>query len=197
MNETYKKILEASYELLAQHGYDKTSLNMVAKSVNISKPSLYYYFSSKEELFSVLFNQIIEQMKFSKLHDLTHFTKENFRDGLLEIGHKEIDSIVSDNYFSSVLKEMIIYSTRNTHVSKMFIDVIASYVDGFRQLLKHGVDIKELPENMDIELQAQILTMAIDSITTFISYGMDFDFKKIWFEVIRQMLKEEGGRSEY
>ncbi len=185
MNETYEKILQASYKLLAQYGYDNTSLNMIAKSVNISKPSLYYYFSSKEELFNEVFNQVIDQMKFETLHDLTKFTKENFEDKLLEIGLKEIDSIMSDNYFSSSLKEMVIYSTRNPNVNNMFMEVISSYIEGFHKLLKHGIDIGALPENMDIDLQAQILAMTIDSITNFISYGVDFDFKKIWMEIVK------------
>ena len=39
------------YALVAEKGYDKASMNQVCAAVGVSKPALYYYFASKEELF--------------------------------------------------------------------------------------------------------------------------------------------------
>jgi len=57
-NPTYKKILQTAQDLIAQEPYNEVSLNMIAGKAGIAKPSLYYYFTSKEELFRRLFDEM-------------------------------------------------------------------------------------------------------------------------------------------
>lgn len=45
-----QRILEAALELLAEHGYEGTSLQQVADRVGLHKSSLFHHFRSKEEL---------------------------------------------------------------------------------------------------------------------------------------------------
>lgn len=52
---TFDKICETATYIFATHGYDATSLSMIAESVGIRKASLYSHFESKNELFSKLF----------------------------------------------------------------------------------------------------------------------------------------------
>jgi AcrR family transcriptional regulator len=49
-NEKREAILTAAAAILAEKGYDAVSLNDVADHFGITKPTLYYYFSSKDEL---------------------------------------------------------------------------------------------------------------------------------------------------
>lgn len=44
------EILEAATEMFAAHGFDGTSLQSIADAVDITKPSLLYHYSSKDEL---------------------------------------------------------------------------------------------------------------------------------------------------
>jgi AcrR family transcriptional regulator len=50
-NTIKDKIVAKSREHFARFGLSKTSLNDIAKSINMGKSSLYYYFQSKEQLF--------------------------------------------------------------------------------------------------------------------------------------------------
>ncbi len=50
MNETKAKIFQAMYQLMAEQGYEKTSTNQICDLVGVKKPTLYYYFKSKEDL---------------------------------------------------------------------------------------------------------------------------------------------------
>lgn len=45
-----EKILATAAELFGEHGYDAVSLDDVAARLDVTKGSLYYYFSSKDEL---------------------------------------------------------------------------------------------------------------------------------------------------
>lgn len=54
--DTKAKILEAMLELSSINGIHKTSLNMVANKVGIKKASLYYYFTSKDEMIKEMYD---------------------------------------------------------------------------------------------------------------------------------------------
>lgn len=48
--ETPSAIIVGSYRLFADYGINKTTYTMIAKKVGIAKPSIYYYFKSKDAL---------------------------------------------------------------------------------------------------------------------------------------------------
>ena len=52
-NDLSKKkiIIDAAYEVFKKYGYEKTSVNDIAKEANMGKGSIYYYFESKEDIF--------------------------------------------------------------------------------------------------------------------------------------------------
>ncbi|MEG0924997.1 MAG: TetR/AcrR family transcriptional regulator, partial [Anaerovoracaceae bacterium] len=58
---TKDKIIEAMYHLVAEKGYDKTSIGQIADSIGIKKASVYYYFKSKEDIFFQMVKIIYEK----------------------------------------------------------------------------------------------------------------------------------------
>ena len=55
-------ILEAAKALFSELKYEEISLNAIAREARISKPNVYRYFSSREEIFLAIFEE--EQRKF-------------------------------------------------------------------------------------------------------------------------------------
>ena len=55
MNKTKRKIFETSMKLFAEKGYDATSIEEITATVGVAKGTLYYHFSSKEEMINVYF----------------------------------------------------------------------------------------------------------------------------------------------
>jgi AcrR family transcriptional regulator len=51
---TRELIIEKAVILFLQRGYDQVSLEIIAKEVGIKKPSLYYHFKNKEEIFTAV-----------------------------------------------------------------------------------------------------------------------------------------------
>jgi AcrR family transcriptional regulator len=57
-----RRILDAALELLAEHGYEGTSLQQVADRVKLHKSSLFHHFRSKEELAHEVFRGVAERL---------------------------------------------------------------------------------------------------------------------------------------
>lgn len=52
------ELLDASTRLFAEKGYESTTLQDIAKALGMSRPALYHYVSSKEELLGMLVEQV-------------------------------------------------------------------------------------------------------------------------------------------
>lgn len=59
---TRTKIIEAALELIAENGYEGTSLAQIAKIVGIKKASIYSHFSSKEEIFFTVLDEELNKL---------------------------------------------------------------------------------------------------------------------------------------
>lgn len=55
------KIMDAALELIAEHGYEATSIAMIARNAGVSKGLLYNYFDSKEDLVKSLVMKASEE----------------------------------------------------------------------------------------------------------------------------------------
>src|SRR6187402_2890942 len=55
--ETRQEILRAALKRFAHGGYAATSVQQIVDDARVSKPTLYYYFSDKAELFQALVNE--------------------------------------------------------------------------------------------------------------------------------------------
>lgn len=58
--ETRKKIVEAASHLFLQKGYVRTSMEEIAAKVGITKPAIYNYFDSKQEILNAILVQVRE-----------------------------------------------------------------------------------------------------------------------------------------
>lgn len=56
-----KEISEAAARVFDQRGFAETTISAVAEELNIERASLYYYISSKEELFDELIREVSEE----------------------------------------------------------------------------------------------------------------------------------------
>jgi TetR/AcrR family transcriptional regulator, cholesterol catabolism regulator len=62
-NPTAKRIIDVALTRFAQNGYLDTSLQDIAADVRILKGSLYHYIREKQDLLSVAFSLVFEQMR--------------------------------------------------------------------------------------------------------------------------------------
>ncbi|MEU1985173.1 helix-turn-helix domain-containing protein [Nocardia sp. NPDC019395] len=61
--DTKQAILDAAVQLFVSKGFEQTSLREIADAVGITKPSLYYHYSSKLDLLVAVINPLLDDLR--------------------------------------------------------------------------------------------------------------------------------------
>jgi len=73
-SEKKNRIIQASIDEFADHGFHQASINRLVNRLGIAKGSIFQYFGSKEKLFTFVFDHAIELAK-TKLRNVRETTK--------------------------------------------------------------------------------------------------------------------------
>ena len=133
MNRTKRKIFETSMDLFAQKGYDATSIEEITAVVGVAKGTLYYHFSSKEEIFNFLVDQGMGLLKNSVA--IKTAKMESSIDKLREVILIQIKILVKyENFITIIASQMWGNETRNIKCRNS----VFSYVDKIEEIVKEG-----------------------------------------------------------
>jgi AcrR family transcriptional regulator len=112
--ELRSKIIEAAAENFSRSGFDRTKMEDIARTMNLSKGTIYLYFKSKEDLFYALCEYKLEELKrqlsmlFKKKEDLISDA------GVFYDNYRRAESGSERVFF-----EMIAESTRNPKIKSI------------------------------------------------------------------------------
>ena len=82
--EKRREIVNVAAELFEKHGFDRTSMSMIAERLGGSKATLYGYFKSKEELLDAVLVYDVTEQADQIMNDF--LSQPNLRDGLVKLG---------------------------------------------------------------------------------------------------------------
>ncbi|MDC2864266.1 MULTISPECIES: TetR/AcrR family transcriptional regulator [unclassified Bacillus (in: firmicutes)] len=187
MSIKYEQILEVAYKLFAENGFERTSLSMIAKEVGVTKPAIYYYFSSKEELMKELFKVIIKEINFSKFFSISNYSKENFETQLIHDGIHMIQVQEKDVYYSKILNEYVMLSMREEKYGNWLQEILQDYLKGFIEILHFGAEIGVL-KNEKIEAKAQLLTLVVEGLDKYVGSSFNLHAEEIWRLTVKSIL---------
>ena len=139
MNKTKRKIFETSMDLFAKKGYEATSIEEITSVVGVAKGTLYYHFSSKEEIFYFLIEEGMKLLKNSI--DIKTSKLENSLDKLKAIVLIQIKIIVKyENFISMLLSQIWGQEPRNKKCRKYVFE----YINMIEDIIKEGMKKEEL-----------------------------------------------------
>jgi len=154
--EKRQQILDAASECLARYGYDKTTMDDIARRIGLNKTSLYYYYRSKESIFIDVIVQEAQtfidalqakasQSRGCKNQILTYLT-ERFRyyQHVVNLHHLSMDTLRSIQPSFKAL-----YQT-----------VLDREINFIAQLLKDGMRRSEIKQGPAQKLGRMILAVA-------------------------------------
>lgn len=137
MNRTKRKIFETSMNLFATKGYDATSIEEITSVVGVAKGTLYYHFSSKEEIFNFLVEEGMKllqnsiMIKVENCHTLVDKLK-----AILLIQIKVM--IKYQDFMTIVLSEVLGKDSRNLTCRKFVFDYIDMIENIINESIKRG-----------------------------------------------------------
>ncbi len=145
MNKTKRKIFETSMKLFAQKGYDATSIEEITATVGVAKGTLYYHFSSKEEIFNFLVEEGMKLLKNSIDIKLAKTTK--CIDKLRAIVLIQIKILTKyEDFMTIVLSQIWGKEPRNIMCKNKVIEYIKTVKDIVEEGMKKGEIIEGDPD---------------------------------------------------
>ncbi|ACX63476.1 TetR/AcrR family transcriptional regulator [Paenibacillus sp. Y412MC10] len=187
---TSQQIVEAAIGLFATHGIEKTSLAMIAGEVGITKPSIYYHFASKDELVERVFEYMFSDYHFDHYFSLTGLNEFNFAEQLYQGGLRMFPE--EEEAFVPVMRllnEFMLTANRNANYGQRVAAMQQSFLDGFREFMKLGVDFG-LVDRQHADSKAYVLALVIDNITSYILMEIPLDYQAVWKEAVNSVLRK-------
>ncbi|WP_433938668.1 TetR/AcrR family transcriptional regulator [Paenibacillus lautus] len=187
---TSQQIVEAAIGLFAAHGIEKTSLAMIAGEVGITKPSIYYHFASKDELVERVFEYMFSDYQFDHYFSLTGLNEFNFAEQLYQGGLRMFPE--EEEAFVPVMRllsEFMLTANRNANYGQRVAAMQQSFLDGFREFMKLGVDFGVV-DRQHADSKAYVLALVIDNITSYIMMEIPLDYQAVWKEAVNSVLRK-------
>lgn len=159
MNRTKRKIFETSMRLFAEKGYDATSIEDITAEVGVAKGTLYYHFSSKEEIFNFLIEEGMNLLKNSI--NIKIDSQKNYIDKLRAIVLIQVKIIVKYESFMTIVLSEFWGNSDRSKTCRKYLD---EYLQIVRNIVKKGIEKKEIkPYNPDI-IVSEIFGLACASL---------------------------------
>lgn len=137
--EKISKILTTALSLLAEKGYEKTTINDIADTAGISRGLLHYYFKDKEDLAAKALTFGFGPMwdsSVGKIQDAR--SPEQLVDTMIEVLKKNIQESPD---FSALLFEMWVSARRSRKIREVFNDGLNETIDRLQKLLEFASSI--------------------------------------------------------
>lgn len=184
MNKTKRKIFEASMKLFAEKGYDATSIEEITSTVGVAKGTLYYHFSSKEEIFNFLVEEGIKLLNNSV--DIKIDKLPNYIDKLKAIVLIQIKIVVKyENLITILLSQFWGNEARN----QMCKEQIFTYIEKIEQIVKAGIEKGEIKEGNPQSIASEIYGLICSSLVYKARSKEELDVTKLYKEFESTVIK--------
>lgn len=132
------EIIEAALELFAANGFNATRLEDVAREAGISKGTLYLYFSSKEDLFRAVVQEVIvPQVEKAEKHALAY---KGSQTELIKELMMNWWNVVGKSKLASIPKLMVSEATNFPELAEFYINnVVARARNVICKAIKAGI----------------------------------------------------------
>ncbi|MDD3252763.1 MAG: TetR/AcrR family transcriptional regulator [Lachnospiraceae bacterium] len=187
-NATKKRIIDTMCTLVAQRGYDKTSIGQIADVIGMKKASIYYYFKSKEEIFLNLVSELYEDEYLQNPPLLQpDIDAHTFQKELLHFGDELIDSYYENPDIRKVYAEIDLQTTRIPALKEIAYAANERLNQFLLRCMAQGITLGIFPRDFNPTVNAELLYMLLVGIDAAILYDLPIDTKAVWHEAILKL----------
>lgn len=128
--EIREQIIESARQIFSKYGFRKTTMDEVARSVNKGKSSIYYYFTSKEEIYKAVIEKEAIILR-DEIHNALSDVNDPVEKVKVYVTVRMKTFIAMVNFYEAVKNEFL------THLD--FINKIREKYDKEEMLLVEGI----------------------------------------------------------
>lgn len=189
-DEVRKKIVSEAFTVFLAKGFEKTTMDDIAARLGVTKPAIYRYYNSKEELFLA---SVAETMmgEFKNV-----FTTSFATDDLLTgAGHFFDEHLRIDRKYSAISKEMNSIISRNAAlqegVNGFHSEGLAFMCQFFEEQKRKGTIRTPIADN-DLVL---ICSALVHGLANNVSFGLEpVEAKRLWLLGFAQLVGVRTGK---
>lgn len=183
-----EKIITAMYQLVAKQGYEKTSLSQLAQAVSIQKPSIYYHFKSKEDIFIETVKKYYCHLYSVDMIDLEHFTNaEEFEHYLSDFGTLVLQGFHEDYEMQQFYCEVNLQSLRIPSLKEYFEDYDNESQKYLTELFQNAQDSGILSKETPISVHVDSTIALFIGLSEMILYHMKGDYGEVWKHYVKTL----------
>ena len=185
MNKTKRKIFETSMKLFAEKGYDATSIEEITANVGVAKGTLYYHFSSKEEIFGFLIEEGVKLLKNSI--EIKTDKLENALDKIRAIVLIEIKVLVKYEDFMTIVLREIWGSGERSNLCKKHV---FEYIQMIEEIVEEGINKKEIIDGDKNVIASGIFGFTCSSLIYKMRTDKEINVLELYSEIEKTFIKK-------
>ena len=177
MNKTKRKIFETSMKLFAEKGYDATSIEEITATVGVAKGTLYYHFSSKEEIFNFLVEEGIKLLQNSI--DIKTAKRENYIDKIKAIVLIQIKIVAK---YEDIITILLSQFWGNEERNKKCQNHVYEYISKIEKIVQDGINKKEIKNGDARAIASEIYGLICSTLIYKKRERINMDIMKLYHE---------------
>lgn len=177
MNKTKRKIFETSMKLFAQKGYDATSVEDITEAVGVAKGTLYYHFSSKEEIFNFLIEEGTKLLQNSI--DIKTSKYSNYIEKIKAIVLIEVKIVEKYEDFITILLSQFWGNEERNKKCKQYI---FEYINKIEKIVNDGMKLGQIKKGNPQIVASEIYGLICSSLVYKIREKEKFNIMMIYKE---------------
>lgn len=175
MNKTKRKIFEMSMKLFAEKGYDATSIEDITGAVGVAKGTLYYHFSSKEEIFDFLVEEGIKLLQNSI--DIKTAKYSNYLDKIKAIILIQIKIV---NKYEDIINIILSQLWGKEKRNKKCQELVYDYINKIEDFVKEGIRAGQIKEGDSKVIASEIYGLICSTLVYKMKEQDNFNIMKLY-----------------
>jgi AcrR family transcriptional regulator len=192
MNKTKRKIFETSMKLFSEKGYDATSIEEITATVGVAKGTLYYHFSSKEEIFNFLVEEGMKLLKNSI--EIKTSRCETTMDKLRAVSLVQLKVLSKyENLLTIVMSQTWGNEPRNLFCKTKVLE----HIEVIEKIINEGQERGDFFECNSALMASEIFSLTCSTLLYLRKTGEKLDIQKLYKEYEKTLFEKlEGYKGE-
>jgi AcrR family transcriptional regulator len=175
-DERRAHIMQAALACFARKGYNNTTMDDIAAESGLSKGTLYWYFKSKDDLFTAALMSVFVNVGQEAVAALEQYSTA--ADKLRAMVQAAVNfSKVIEGFFSLFL-EFWASSPRREEAGQLWVNLLTEYKDVVVEIIEQGVRNGEF-KSVETEQLVWAIMAAYDGLAAYIMLIPDMDLERV------------------